>query len=97
MIFASVLIIRVKDMCSNGVNIEQFLQMIDMINDHVALEYRWSHRLAHTAEDGGYVTASKKLHDAQAMLAEVRSLLDEAKVSIEDAPEIGAQTTAKLV
>ena len=26
-------------MCSNGVNSTQFLQMIDLIDDHIALEY----------------------------------------------------------
>lgn len=85
-------------MCSNGVNSAQFLQMLDQIDDHVALEYRWTHRLAHTAEDGGYDAASKKLHEAQAMLADVRALLDEAKKCFEDGVAgSAAQTTAKLV
>ena len=57
-------------MCANGVNTQQFMQMLDMVDDHVALEYRWSHRLAHTAEDGGYEETSKKLHEAQSLLAE---------------------------
>ncbi|MCD8013709.1 MAG: hypothetical protein LUG99_11120 [Lachnospiraceae bacterium] len=86
-------------MCANGVNTEQFLQMIDMLDDHIALEYRWSHRLAHTAGDGGYAATSEKLHTAQAMLADVRSLLDEAKESFEaDALTAGAdKTTVRLV
>lgn len=82
-------------MCTNGVNYNQFLQMLDMVDDHVALEYRWTHKLAHTAEDGGYTAASQKLHEAQAMLADVRALLDEAKECFEDGP--AAQTTSKLV
>ena len=86
-------------MCTNGVNTQQFMQMLDLVDDHVALEYRWSHRLAHTAEDAGYEATSEKLHKAQAMLAEVRSLLDEAKECFEDeamkqAPD---SATAKLV
>lgn len=84
-------------MCTNGVNLEQFLQMIDLIDDHIALEYRWTHRLAHKAEDGGYATASDKLHKAQSMLADVRALLDEAKQSLEDGEGDSVQTTAKLV
>ncbi len=85
-------------MCSNGVNATQFLQMIDLLDDHVAVEYRWAHRLAHTAENGGCNNASEKLHKAQAMLAEVRAMLDEAKSSFEDDLENGsAQTTATLV
>ncbi|MCD7819461.1 MAG: hypothetical protein LUH07_10490 [Lachnospiraceae bacterium] len=80
-------------MCANGVNTEQFLQMIDMVDDHIALEYRWAHRLAHTAGDGGYSATSDKLHEVQAMLADVRSLLDEAKDSFEgEALTAGAST-----
>ena len=86
-------------MCTNGVNTQQFMQMLDMVDDHIALEYRWSHRLAHTAEDAGYAQTSKKLHEAQAMLADVRALLDEAKQSFESeamaSPSDGA--TVKLV
>lgn len=86
-------------MCANGVNTEQLLQLVDMVQDHVALEYRWAHRLAHTAGDGGFATASKKLHDAQAMLADVRAMLDEAKEAIEsESISAGASNaTVKLV
>lgn len=70
-------------MCTNGVNTGQFEQMIDQISDHVALEYRWAHKLAHLAGDGGFETVSEKLHKAQAMLADVRSVLDEAKDALE--------------
>ena len=86
-------------MCTNGVNTQQFTQMLDMVDDHIALEYRWSHRLAHTAEDAGYQETSKKLHQVQSMLAEVRSLMNEAKASFEDeAAQSGADnSTVKLV
>ena len=86
-------------MCTNGVNTQQFMQMLDMVDDHITLEYRWSHRLAHTAEDAGYAETSQKLHRAQAMLADVRALLDEAKQSFEDEAANGAPdaATVKLV
>ena len=86
-------------MCTNGVNTQQFTQMLDMVSDHVGLEYRWSHKLAHTAEDAGYNETSAKLHKAQAMLADVRALLDEAKDLFEtEAAEGGADnTTVKLM
>lgn len=85
-------------MCANGVNTEQFLQMIDQINDHIALEYRWVHRLAHTAGDGSAEKTSAKLHEAQAMLADVRALLDEAKDTYEsEAFSAANQTTVHLV
>ena len=86
-------------MCTNGVNTQQFTQMLDMVDDHVALEYRWTHRLAHIAEDAGYEETSKKLHEAQALLADVRSLLDEAKDSFESEAMRSApdSSTVKLV
>ena len=86
-------------MCTNGVNTQQFTQMLDMVDDHVALVYRWTHRLAHIAEDAGYEETSKKLHEAQALLADVRSLLDEAKDSFESEAMRTASdsSTVKLV
>ena len=70
-------------MCTNGVNTGQLEQMIDQASDHIALEYRWAHKLAHLAGDGGFSGTSEKLHSAQAMLADVRALLDEAKEALE--------------
>ena len=85
-------------MCANGVNTEQFLQMLDMVDDHVALEYRWAHRLAHTAADGSCSATSEKLNAAQAMLADVRALLDEAKECFEkEALTAADQTVVKRV
>lgn len=85
-------------MCTNGVNNAQLVQMIQQIDDHIALERRWVHKLAHIAEDGGYEAAHEKMHEAQTLLDSVRALIDEAKASIEDG-EISpaAQTTVKLV
>ena len=71
-------------MCTNGVNTGQLEDMIQQIDDHVALEYRWSHKLAHLAGDGGLEGTSEKLHEAQSMLAEVRSILAEARDGLED-------------
>ncbi|MBQ7786299.1 MAG: dynein gamma chain protein [Clostridia bacterium] len=85
-------------MCTNGVNNAQLLQMIQQLDDHIALERRWMHKLAHIAEDGGYENAHEKMHEAQALLDNVRALLDEAKASIEDGEQVSpAQTTVKLV
>ena len=67
-------------MCTNGVNTSQFESMIDMADDYVAVGYRWIHKMAHMAEDGGFASASEKLHAAQALLADARALLDEAKL-----------------
>lgn len=71
-------------MCTNGVNTGQLEMMIDQIDDHIKLERRWAHNLAHTAEDAGFATVSEKLHHAQHLLDEVRAALDEAKDAMED-------------
>ena len=84
-------------MCQNGINTGQFEQMIDQINDHVKLERRWTHNLAHSAEDAGYEGASEKLHAAMALLDNVRALLDEAKDALEDDAEKASGVRVELV
>ena len=74
-------------MCTNGINTGQFEMMIEQIDDHLKLERRWAHTLGHKAGDAGYETVSKKLHEAQALIDDVRALLDEAKDALEDDAE----------
>lgn len=71
-------------MCTNGINTGQFEQMITQIDDHIKLERRWAHDLAHQAADAGFNTVDDKLHAAQQMLDDVRALLDEAKDALEE-------------
>ncbi|WP_165248749.1 dynein gamma chain protein [Adlercreutzia sp. ZJ141] len=84
-------------MCTNGVNTGQFEQMIDQIDDHIKLERRWSHTLAHMAGDAGYETVSEKLHTVQALLDDVRAALDEAKDALEDDAASASNITVSLV
>ena len=84
-------------MCTNKINTNQLEQMIDQIDDHIALEYRWVHKLAHMAEDEGFAAASEKLHAAQVLLADVRAALDEAKEALESSASSADDTTARLV
>ncbi len=84
-------------MCTNGVNTGQLEQMISQVDDHVALERRWAHTLAHTAEDAGFATVGEKLHAAQAALDEVRALLSDAKAAIEEDAENAANVTVNLM
>ena len=84
-------------MCTHKTNPNQLEQMMDMIDEQIALEYRWVHKLAHTAADEGFAAASEKLHAAQSLLADVRAALAEAKASLETAAESAAETTVRLV
>lgn len=84
-------------MCTNGVNTGQLDLMIEQIDDHIKLERRWTHNLAHTAEDAGFATVGAKLHAAQTLLDDVRALLDEAKDAIEDDAADAPGVTVSLV
>ena len=84
-------------MCTNGVNTGQFEQMIEQIDDHLKLERRWTHNLAHMAGDAGFSTVSEKMHEAQALLDDVRAMLDEAKDALEEDAENATGVTVSLV
>ena len=84
-------------MCTNGINTGQFEMMIEQIDDHVKLERRWAHNLAHKAEDAGFASVSEKLHEAQALLDDVRAKLDEARDALEDDAEAASNVTVSLV
>ena len=84
-------------MCTNGINTGQFEQMITQIADHIRLERRWTHDLAHQAEDAGFDTVSDKMHEAFHLLDEVRALLDDAKDALEIDAEAAAKITVELV
>lgn len=84
-------------MCTNGINTGQFEQMIDQIDDHIKLERRWAHNLAHNAEDAGFATVGMKLHAAQSLLDDVRAILDEAKDALEEDAENASGVTVSLV
>lgn len=84
-------------MCTNGINTGQFEQMIEQIDDHIKLERRWVHNLAHQAGDAGLPTVDDKLHAAQLLLDEVRALLADAKDALEDDAESAGGVTVSLV
>ena len=84
-------------MCTNGVNTGQFEQMIDQIDDHIKLERRWSHTLAHMAEDASLVMTGEKLHAVQSALDEVRALLADAKDALEEDAENVSGVSVNLV
>lgn len=84
-------------MCTNGVNTGQFELIIEQIDDHLKLERRWAHNLAHQAGDAGFATVSEKLHAAQALLDDARAMLDEAKDALDDDAQQANGVTVSLV
>jgi len=84
-------------MCTNGVNTGQFEQMMAQIDDHIALERRWVHKLAHQAGDAGFATVDDKLHSVQELLDEARALITDAKDALESDAEAAGGVTVSLV
>ena len=84
-------------MCTNGVNTGQFAQMMAQIDDHIALERRWVHKLAHQAGDAGFATVDDKLHSVQELLDEARALITDAKDALESDAEAAGGVTVSLV
>jgi len=84
-------------MCTNGVNTGQFEQMMAQIDDHIALERRWVHKLAHQAGDAGFTTVDDKLHSVQELLDEARALITDAKDALESDAEAAGGVTVNLV
>ena len=84
-------------MCSNGINTGQFEQMIDQIDDHIKLERRWVHNLAHQAGDAGFTATDDKLHAVQELLDEARALIADAKDALEDDAASAPGVTVSLV
>ena len=84
-------------MCTNGINTGQFELMIAQIDDHIALERRWVHKLAHQAGDAGFATVDDKLHSVQELLDEARALITDAKDALEADAEAAGGVTVSLV
>lgn len=84
-------------MCTNGVNTGQFEMTIDQIDDHIKLERRWVHKLAHQAGDAGFEATDDKLHAVQELLDEARALIADAKDALEDDAANAPGVTVSLV
>ena len=84
-------------MCSNGVNTSQFEMMIDQIDDQLALQRRWVHKLAHTAGDAGYAKTDDTLHRIQGLLDDARALMADAHDSLEEEASQSSGITVELV
>lgn len=84
-------------MCSNGVNTGQFKMMMEQIDDQLALQRRWTHRLAHTAGDAGFAKTDETLHQIQTLLDDARALITDAKDILDEEAENGSGVTIELV
>ncbi|MCL2136320.1 MAG: dynein gamma chain protein [Coriobacteriia bacterium] len=65
-------------MCKDGINAEQLNSTIEQIDEAVALCRRWTHRVYHQVEEDNMLRTAAKMRDAQALLDDIRALLEEA-------------------
>jgi len=82
-------------MCQNGVNTGQFELMLQQMDDQLALNRRWMHKLAHLAGDNGYEKTDEVLHKAQELLDDARALMSDAQSAFEDDAEALAGVTVQ--
>lgn len=84
-------------MCTNGVNTGQFKMMLDQMDDQIALNRRWTHKLYHTADDAGFEGTAKVLSEVQGLLDDARALLTDAQDAVDKDAESGTGVTVNLV
>lgn len=84
-------------MCQNGVNTGQYKMMLEQMDDQIAVQRRWTHKLAHLAGDNGYEKTDEVMHHVQELLDEARALMTDAKDALDDDAERLANVQVKLV
>lgn len=84
-------------MCQNGVNTGQYKMMLEQMDDQLAVQRRWAHKLAHLAGDNGYDKACETMHWVQKLLDDARALMADAKDGLDDDAERLASVNVKLV
>ena len=84
-------------MCTNGVNTSQFKMMMEQVDDHIALDRRWVHKLYHSAEDAEFAHTAAALKEVQSLLDEARALLTDAQDAIDKDSSNASGITVNLV
>lgn len=81
-------------MCTNETNMNQAEILLEYLDDSLALQCRWSHKLAHALENTNSENLSDKLHSVGVSLLDAREALSEAKLNLY---EMSHQTTPPAV
>ena len=84
-------------MCTNGVNTGQLTMMLEQMDDQLAVNRRWVHKIAHTAGDAGFEKTDAMLHKVQELLDDARAALTDAKDAVEDDAENASGVSLELV
>lgn len=84
-------------MCTNGVNDSQIKMMLEQMDDQIALNRRWVHKLYHSTDEAGYGSTAQSLKEAQGLLDEVRALLTDAQDAVDKDSSDASGVTVNLV
>lgn len=84
-------------MCTNGVNSNQFKMMLEQMDDQIALNRRWVHKLYHSAQDASYAKTSQSLKEIQGLLDEARALINDAQDAVDKDQSDSSGVTVSLV
>lgn len=84
-------------MCTNGVNAGQFKMMLEQMDDQIALNRRWVHKLYHSVEEAQYDKTAKSLKEIQGLLDEVRALITDTQDAIDKDESNVSGVTVSLV
>lgn len=84
-------------MCTNGVNTGQYQMMLEEMDDQLALNRRWMHKLYHLADDNQYAKTAAIVKEAQGLMDEARALMTDAQDALEKDSEDLAGVTVNLV
>lgn len=84
-------------MCTNGVNTSQLKMMLEQMDDQVALNRRWVHKLYHTVDEAGYNKTASTLKEIQSLLDDARALLTDAQDEVDKESADGSNVTVELV
>ena len=71
--------------------------MLEQMDDQLAVNRRWVHKIAHTAGDAGFEKTDAMLHKVQELLDDARAALTDAKDAVEDDAENASGVSVELV
>ena len=84
-------------MCTNGVNTGQFEMMLEQMDDQIALNRRWVHKMFHAADDAKMANTAASLKEIQMALDSIRAELSEARDAVNKDAQLAADVSVKLV
>ncbi|MEF9926004.1 MAG: dynein gamma chain protein [Raoultibacter sp.] len=84
-------------MCTNGINTGQYKMMLEQMDDQIALNRRWTHKLFHNADDSGFAATAATLKEIQGLLDEARALLTDAQDAVDKDASSTSGVTVNLV